>query len=72
MRYNQTSSGRWDASGLWDIAVQIEVDKAYAWASDLDDQELADVLDEMSIDTNAYTTYERKAVLAMAAVIIRS
>lgn len=67
---NNLSSGRWDAVGSWEKAVQAQMDEAMRWANDLDDLDLADILEAM-VDSNEFTTYERRAVLLASARTIR-
>lgn len=61
--YNQTSSGRWDASGSWSEAVEEEHNKAAEWAYSLNDYQIRLSLIEMAEDPNAFTTYQRRALM---------
>lgn len=70
-QYNQTSSGRWDASGSWSEAVERQQDQALEWAESMPNGAIAKALVIM-MDSNAYTTYERKALLFVAANRISS
>lgn len=63
--YNQSSSGRWDASGSWEEAVKNKEAEALRWAVDLSNEDISSLLVAM-IDSNAFTTYERKAILMVA------
>ena len=65
MKYNQSSSGRWDASGSWEEAVSKQAEQALKWAVKLSNEDLSSLLVAM-IDSNAFTTYERRAILMVA------
>ena len=69
-KYNQTSSGRWDASGSWADAVEQEYVKARSWAMRLSRSKMADALIVMANDPNAYTTYQRRALMLVVAELI--
>lgn len=62
------SSGRWDASGSWEDAVWIEREKAFNWAKSLPLKTLHWVITTMASDTNAFSLYERKAILEVVAL----
>lgn len=62
------SSGRWDASGdIMDAFFQ-EREKAFKWASELSPKKLHWCITIMASDTNAFTLYERKALLEVVAL----
>lgn len=62
------SSGRWDASGNIVDAVYEEREKAFKWAKGLNPSEFHWAITVMASDTNAFTLYERKALLEVAAL----
>lgn len=62
------SSGRWDASGSWSDAVNIEHEKAFKWASNLPLKDLHWAITVMASDVNAFTLYERKSILETIAL----
>lgn len=62
------SSGRWDASGSWEDATVTERNMAFGWASSLDPKKLHWAVTIMASDVNAFTLYERKAVLEVVAL----
>lgn len=66
-KYNQTSSGRWDASGSWSDAVAAEHEKARSWALRQSFDKLSENLIIMANDPNAFTTYERRALMLVVA-----
>lgn len=65
MTYNQTSSGRWDADGSWEESVGNHEREALKWATTLGNDDISSLLVAM-IDSNAFTTYERQAILMVA------
>lgn len=62
------SSGRWDAAGSWEEATQTERNMAFGWASSLDTKKLHWAVTVMASDVNAFTLYERKAILEVIAL----
>lgn len=62
------SSGRWDANGSFYDAVFGQREAAFKWASKLDLKDLHWVVTIMASDTNAFTLYERKAILEVVAL----
>lgn len=62
------SSGRWDASGDIMDAFFEQREKAFKWASGLDLKDLHWCIMIMASDTNAFTLYERKALLEVVAM----
>lgn len=68
--YSPLSSGRWDASGSWKDAVYLEYEKAFKWASSLSTYDLHWAVTMMADDVNAYSLYERKAILQVVALYI--
>lgn len=64
------SSGRWDAVGSWEDATYFEREKARIWAKNLGLKYLHWAITVMAEDTNAFTLYERKALLEVAAIEI--
>ncbi len=62
------SSGRWDAAGSWEEATQTERNMAFGWASSLDLNKLHWAVTVMASDVNAFTLYERKAILEVVAL----
>jgi hypothetical protein len=62
------SSGRWDAAGSWSDAVTAEQDKAFGWASGLSIHNLHWAITVMASDVNAFSLYERKALLEVVAL----
>lgn len=66
------SSGRWDATGSWSDTVTETRDKAFTWASSLDPKKLHWVVTVMASDVNAFTLYERKAILEVIALKLGS
>lgn len=63
--YNQSSSGRWDASGSWEEAVRNQEEHALNWAVELSNEDISSLLVAM-MDPNVFTTYERRAILMVA------
>lgn len=57
------SSGRWDASGSWADAVEEQFVKSRDWAFALSLFDLRMAVMKMEQDVNAFTLYERKAIL---------
>lgn len=57
------SSGRWDATGSFQDAVNKERELARNWASSLNLSHLHCCIALMATDNNAFTLYERKALL---------
>lgn len=64
------SSGRWDATGSWEEAVEKEQQYARAWAEGIPVNEVSDNLLAMAHDTNHFTLYERRALLERAAELV--
>ncbi len=62
------SSGRWDAAGSWEIAVYEERQKALKWARTLSLKDLHWAITTMASDVNAFSLYERKALLEVIAL----
>lgn len=62
------SSGRWDAVGSWSEAVQLQQEKATRWAVHLNTSDLYRAVTTMASDENAFTLYERKAILDAIAI----
>lgn len=62
------SSGRWDADGDIMDAWFEQREKAFKWASGLDLKDLHWCITIMASDTNAFTLYERKALLEVVAM----
>lgn len=62
------SSGRWDATGSFQDAVWQEREKAFQWASKLTLNKLHWAITVMASDVNAFTLYERKALLEVVAL----
>lgn len=62
------SSGRWDAVGSWSEAITSSRELAFQWASSLDPKQLHWAVTVMASDTNAFSLYERKAVLEVVAL----
>ena len=65
------SSGRWDASGSWEDAAFLEREKAFKWANNLQVDDLYRAVLLMSSDTNAFTLYERAAILEVVAIRLK-
>lgn len=61
------SSGRWDATGDFGEASYEQREKAYMWARELNPYKFHWMITVMASDTNAFTLYERKALLEVAA-----
>lgn len=61
------SSGRWDAAGSWQEAVLAEMDKSLVWAKSLTVSQLSQHVATMASDVNAFSLYERKALLEVVA-----
>lgn len=61
------SSGRWDAIGSLDDSIQEEINKTFIWANTRTNKELRDAIKLMAEDTNAFTLYERRALLEIVA-----
>lgn len=57
------SSGRWDASGSFEEAVEEQRLLARSWARSLDITALIHHIELMALDNNQLTLYERKALL---------
>lgn len=68
----QESSGRWDAPGSFDDAVNEQRELAFKWASSLSLKKLHGCITIMASDTNAFTLYERKALLKVVALILKA
>lgn len=62
------SSGRWDATGSFLDAVFGQREHAFKWASDLPLKDLHWMVTIMASDANAFTLYERKAILEVVAL----
>lgn len=62
------SSGRWDASGNIFDTVFEQREEAFKWASSLTLKNLHWCITAMASDTNAFTLYERKALLEVVAL----
>lgn len=62
------SSGRWDANGSWFDATFAEREKAFKWAETLSLKKLHWAVTVLASDTNAFTLYERKAILEVVAL----
>lgn len=62
------SSGRWDAEGSFNASCFERRDVAFKWASNLDIKKLHWAIMVMSSDPNAFTLYERKALLEVVAL----
>ena len=57
------SSGRWDATGSFQNAVAEQRRLAHDWAVGLTISQLRQAVATMASDNNAFTLYERKALL---------
>lgn len=57
------SSGRWDATGSFTEAVNVQRELAHDWALGLTISQLRQAVATMASDNNAFTLYERKALL---------
>lgn len=57
------SSGRWDATGSFQLAVAEQRNLAKDWATGLTISQLRQAVATMASDNNAFTLYERKALL---------
>lgn len=57
------SSGRWDATGSFQDAVTEQRKLAKDWAVGLTISQLRQAVATMASDNNAFTLYERKALL---------
>ena len=57
------SSGRWDATGSFQLAVAEQCNLAKDWAVGLTISQLRQAVATMASDNNAFTLYERKALL---------
>ncbi len=62
------SSGRWDAAGSWQVATYEERQKALKWARTLSLRDLHWAVTVMASDVNAFSLYERQAVLETVAL----
>lgn len=62
------SSGRWDATGSFEDAVSEQQALAREWVTELSNRELTLTLSSMAKDPNAFTLYERRAVLEWMAL----
>lgn len=62
------SSGRWDATGSFENAVQEQRNLAFGWANSLDLSNLHWAITVMADDAGAFTLYERKALLQVVAL----
>ncbi len=65
------SSGRWDASGSFELASQLQREQALDWVRDLSNLDLAYAIEEM-IDPNAFTLHQRVSLLRVAAERLRN
>lgn len=68
--YNQVSSGRWDALGSWSDAVIEEHEKAARWVLNLRLTTIIEFLRIMAEDPNAFTTYQRRALMIHVADVL--
>lgn len=59
------SSGRWDASGSFEEAVNEQKQLAYVWAKSLDVNGIFHNIELMAYDPNALTLYQRTALLTL-------
>lgn len=59
------SSGRWDASGSFEEAVNEQKQLAYVWAKSLDVNGILHNIELMAYDPNALTLYQRTALLTL-------
>ena len=57
------SSGRWDATGSFEESVALQRELAHDWALGLTISQLRQAIATMAADNNAFTLYERKALL---------
>lgn len=64
------SSGRWDAVGSWSDAVTETREEAFNWASNLDPKQLHWAVTVMAAEVNAFTLYERTAILEVIALML--
>lgn len=64
------SSGRWDASGSWEEAVEEQHRLACDWVWGLGLHDLRLAVMQMEYDTNAFTLYQRKAILMRVQEVI--
>lgn len=64
------SSGRWDAVGSWSDAVTTTQEQAFNWANNLDLKSLHWAVSVMADDINAFTLYEREAILKVTALVL--
>lgn len=62
------SSGRWDAVGSWEDAVIASRELAFNWAKNLPLKTLHWAITVMASDTNAFSLYERRALLEVVAL----
>lgn len=62
------SSGRWDAEGSFNESCFERREVAFKWASGLDIHKLHWMIMIMASDSNAFTLYERKALLEVVAI----
>lgn len=65
------SSGRWDAIGTWSEVVTETREQAFNWANNLDLKELHHAVLAMVDDVNAFTLYERTAILEVVAIRLK-
>lgn len=65
------SSGRWDADGRWEDAVAKQRKLARDWAVGLTIPQLRQAVAAMASDVNAFTLYERKALLEEVVYYLR-
>ena len=65
------SSGRWDAIGSWEDATSLEREKAFKWANNLEIGDLYRAVLLMASDINAFTLYERTAILEVVAIRLK-
>lgn len=64
------SSGRWDATGSFEDAVNERRELSRNWANSLPLTTLHHCITTMASDSEAFTLYERKALLEVVALIL--
>jgi hypothetical protein len=70
--YSNQSSGRWDSDGSFNEAVEEQQESAFKWASSLELPRLIWAVRTMASNTNAFSLYERKALLGVVALKLES
>lgn len=65
------SSGRWDASGSFEEAVEEQKKLAHDWARSLTIKEALYNVELMAYDPNALTLYQRTALLTLLLSLIK-